>query len=305
MMIQNRRLLREKWIKNNDPSKCVILSISSSDDLSTYSPAYSALSELNEDSRLYIIGHSEAGDLTLSLRSVETIAKFLALHLNKDLFKLKNNSKLKISLIVCQAAVGLDGKDLFSSFASMLSQMLMKENICTEILARVKIVTVEPDVTGTFGRKGTLKFSLSDEKMWDKLTDSTIAYKQPGSKIIFSFFESKKNIVQVAQDAYSATWKHKVIEMLGKNIQMTSSPEIKASLEELQGRIKLLPPLEALDVLEVLDEMLNLKDSSISQSKFYIFFQISSIKHDFQSLLIDGRHFLLNQNTSPTQCRII
>ena len=86
----------------------------------------------------------------------------------------------------------------------MLSQMLMKENICTEILARVKIRDCRTRYYRTFGRKGTLKFSLSDEKMWDKLTDSTIAYKQPGSKIIFSFFESKKNIVQVAQDAYSA-----------------------------------------------------------------------------------------------------
>src|ERR1700722_13223344 len=91
-------LLRKKWMENNNPSKCGVLPISSSDDLTAYSPKYSALSQLDDESRLYIIGHCTAGEMGLhnesdSFYSVETIANFLALHLNKDLFKLKNNSK--------------------------------------------------------------------------------------------------------------------------------------------------------------------------------------------------------------------
>lgn len=282
--------LKTKWESNkNNPEKCIIIQVFSPNELYSISQKFSALSELDSNSRLYIIVHgvdSRSGFLgsdstgKTHYYSQSLIANFLANYLQPD-------ENIKISMIACNIAEPSGKKNYFKTPASELHLRLYNKGLNTTLLARTKKMRTIMDPKRKLVFKQTLNNLAGDMK-----------HKQPGSKVIYRFNKIGKQIVE---DAYFAKWKTQSLKAILQCQKYASRNEQVEELRDLCSKLQKKSPAK---VLEELKRVLAVKYSFIIHKNFIGIWKKQDIKEVFKNLIEEGEKIYVGCYVK-TRCRKI
>lgn len=172
--------LADKWERENPDKPYVIIEFDPNAEPND--PHYSDLADLDENARVYIIGHHAPGLNHLKGGpeddpiTYKEIANIFSAQIHPG-----NVLGLKISLIACFAGKSPDNNPA-NSFAGKLHQELREKGFRTNMNARTTMTTVNKDGTKTTSKIGHENELLKKQKKLERKTEKMLAACQTVTK---------------------------------------------------------------------------------------------------------------------------
>jgi hypothetical protein len=211
--------LKNKWDVQHPDNPCTMIT---REDLRAILNGHKIFQLHDEGkTKIYIILHSAPGKEYFSYKYNTSmgIKKELIKYdkLAEVLSQLIGNHQVVVNLICCSAARGTEKNPTDNpekSIAVKLHKQLTKlQKRDIPVVARTQILAVDAtNDKNYYGKKFTIDLNLShQEAIHHMQKNSSLHHKQPSSKVIIKLDNDNK---QVIADAYSASWKEKVLESL-------------------------------------------------------------------------------------------
>lgn len=233
--IEQAEALKAKLNRQNPCNPCIIVEFDPNLD-DPASEEYQALSKLDAHSRLYIIGDGNVGldyitnPTDGSKISYQDIATLLSNQVHPgDL--IDDESRLKISLIVCYAGKSSNKSNPLNCFAGKLQGALSTKGFKVNLLARTTIslqindskytpkITREEEYAellfyfNKMNPRSTLKSEMKQINKLDKALKKLEIHHQPNSKSLFTWDEEGNQIIH--PDAYEQKRKSQLSKQYG------------------------------------------------------------------------------------------
>lgn len=226
------------------------------------------LEQINDLSKVYIIDHGQPNSPCISSAHYQDLAKFLAKHIKSE--KVQNKqSKLKISLIACNAATGKGG---VKSFAGLFHRYLGQEcKIYCQVQGRNEVVMVNERT----GKEGKFTTSLVDYALMTVLytlpkivydANEHMVHQKPGTKLAFVWDENGDEWVV---DAYIDKFFQRVTDIvsnINKNERHTINKDL---LNKLVG-----------DILEIISKRENQTAQNVEKLNNLLIILGSEVKNE-------------------------